>query len=212
MTADSERQQVRRRSDGEQTHATILDQAVRLASVEGVNQITLGRLAEKTGVSKSGVYAHFGSKERLQMEIIQAADEIFNREVIQPGLDAPEGLARLKSLYEAYMSYVERDVFPGGCFFAGLIAEFDAQRGPIHDAVTAGRRGWDELVEGLIREAQQRGEIASSVVPRTLAFELDAVTDHTNMMYTLFRDPETIERGRTILAGIFERYSTAMTG
>ncbi|MFW6075621.1 MAG: TetR/AcrR family transcriptional regulator [Chloroflexota bacterium] len=208
MVQKHEPEQPRRRSDGEQTHATILGQAVRLASIEGVNQITIGRLAEKTGVSKSGVYAHFGSKERLQMEVIRAADEIYAREVIQPGLEAPEGLPRLMNLYEAYVSYIERDVFPGGCFFAGLIAEFDAQSGPIHEAVVAGRRQWDELVEGLIRVAQQGGDLDPSVNPKDLAFELDAIIDHTNMMYTLFRDPVSIQRGRAILADIFKRIAT----
>lgn len=205
MIEDFEPEQTQRRSDGEHTHAVILDKAVRLASIKGVNQITLGRLAEKTGVSKSGVYAHFGSKERLQAEIIQAAEQIFQREVIQPALQAPEGLPRLKSFYESYISYVERDVFPGGCFFAGLVSEFDAQTGPIHEAVVAGRRQMEEMVRDLVRDAQTRGEIAEHVDPYLLVFELDALIDHTNFLYVLYRDPTVIERGRAAVAAAIDR-------
>ena len=196
METSNDYEQPRRRSDGEQTHQAILDRAVKLASIEGVNQITLGRLAHATGVSKSGVYAHFKSKERLQMEIIQAAAEIYEREVIQPGLQAEDGLPRLINLYEAFMSYVEREVFPGGCFFAGLISEFDAQSGPVHEAVIAGHREWEGLVVSLIQDAQQRGEIDSGVDPAFLAFQLDAVKDHANFLYTLYRSPELLQRGR----------------
>lgn len=199
--------QPKRRSDGEHTHASILDAAVRLASIEGVNQITLGRLAERTGVSKSGVYAHFKSKERLQMEIIQAADEIFQREVIQPGLDAPEGLPRLQNFFMTYLDYIERDVFPGGCFFAGLVSEFDAQSGPIHEAVVTGRRRYDEMVEGIARDAQRRGELDPGVDPADLVFQLDAVVDHTNFLYTLYRDPAIITRARSIVSRTIERAS-----
>jgi AcrR family transcriptional regulator len=208
METTNEHEQPRRRSDGEQTHQAILDRAVKLASIEGVNQITLGRLAHATGVSKSGVYAHFKSKERLQMEIIEAAGEIFEREVVEPGLHAPKGLPRLINLYEAFLHYVEREVFPGGCFFAGLISEFDAQTGPVHEAVLAGHREWESLVVGLISDAQERGEIDSGVDPVVLAFQLDAVKDHANFLYTLYRDPAMIERGRAIIATTLERVKT----
>jgi AcrR family transcriptional regulator len=208
MDENSVSEQPRRRSDGEQTHQAILDRAVKLASIEGVNQITLGRLASATGVSKSGVYAHFKSKERLQIEIIEAAAEIYEREVIQPGLQAEEGLPRLVSLYEAFLSYVEREVCPGGCFFAGLISEFDAQSGPVHEAVIAGHREWEGLVVSHIQEAQERGEIDPLTDPTYLAFQLDAVKDHANFLYTLYRDPDMIERGRSVIASTLEQVRT----
>jgi AcrR family transcriptional regulator len=207
MSETDASEQPRRRSDGEQTHAAILDTAVRLASIEGVSPITLGRLAEATGVSKSGVYAHFKSKERLQTEIIEAAAEIYEREVIAPAYEVPEGLPRLKQLYESYFSYIERAVFPGGCFFAGLISEFDAQSGPIHEIVVAGRQEWDELVVNFVHDAQQLGHISSAVEPEMLAFELDAITDHTNFLYVLYRDSTAIEQGRTLIDQIFSRIS-----
>ncbi len=169
---------------------------MRLASVEGLGSLTIGRLARELEMSKSGVFAHFRSKQRLQEETIEAAGEVFEREVLGPGLDAPEGLARLESLCEAYFSYVERGVFPGGCFFAHLLAEFDAPEGPIHDLVVTGQREWLELLEGLIHTARERGELASDTDPGQLAFELYAALELANFLSTLFRESETVDRGR----------------
>src|SRR5690606_8684947 len=121
--------------NGLRTRAAILDAATRLASVDGVQGLTLGRLAAELGVSKSGLFAHFGSKEQLQLDTIDAALEIFGREVIAPAEEAPEGLERLEALLAAYFGYLERWVFPGGCFFAGLLAEIDAQAGAVHQRV-----------------------------------------------------------------------------
>jgi AcrR family transcriptional regulator len=196
MGNDSAIAEPRRRSDGEQTHAAILDAAMRLASIEGLGSLTIGRLARELGVSKSGVFAHFRSKQRLQQETIAAAEAVFEREVLAPGLDAPAGLARLESLCEAYLSYLERGVFPGGCFFAQLLAEFDAPRGPIHDAVVVGQQGWLGLLEQQIATAQEQGELAPEVEPQQLAFELYAPLELANYLATLYDDATIIERGR----------------
>jgi AcrR family transcriptional regulator len=185
-----------RRSDGEQTHAAILDTAMRLASVEGLGSLTIGRLARELGISKSGVFAHFRSKERLQAETVDAASEVFEREVLAPGLAAPEGLAQIESLCEAYLSYIEREVFPGGCFFAHLLAEYDAQTGPVHDQVAAGQRGWLGLLERLIRTAKQQGQLDPTADPAQLAFELSAPVELANYWSVLYRDTSFIERGR----------------
>ncbi|MQA13759.1 MAG: TetR family transcriptional regulator [Pseudonocardiaceae bacterium] len=189
----------RRRSDGEQTHTAILAAAMRVASIEGLGSLTVGRLAEELGVSKSGVFAHFRSKQRLQQETIAAAGEVFEREVLGPGLAAPDGLARLEGLCEAYLSYVERGVFPGGCFFAHLLAEFDAQTGPVHDEVVTGQRGWLGLLEGLVDTARQRGELDPATDAGQLAFELYAPLELANYLSTLHRDPAIVDRGRTAI-------------
>ena len=186
----------RRRSDGEQTHAAILDAAMRLASIEGLSSLTIGRLARELGVSKSGVFAHFRSKQRLQQETIAAAGEVFEREVLAPASEAPEGLARLEALCEAYLSYVERGVFPGGCFFAHLLAEFDAPDGPIHDEVDATQRGWLALLEEHITIAQRAGDLRAEVDRSQLAFELYAPLELANYLATLHRDPSLTDRGR----------------
>jgi AcrR family transcriptional regulator len=186
----------RRRSDGEQTHAAILDAAMRLASIEGLSSLTIGRLARELGASKSGVFAHFRSKQRLQQETIGAAAEVFEREVFAPASTAPEGLARLEALCEAYLSYVERGVFPGGCFFAHLLAEFDAPDGPIHDEVAATQRGWLRLLTEHISIAQRAGDLAPDVDGDQLAFELYAPLELANYLATLYRDPSLTDRGR----------------
>lgn len=194
--ADTLRQSRVRRSDGERTHAAILQAALELASVEGIAALTLGRLAERVGVSKSGLYAHFRSKRNLQLEVLAAAREIFEREVIERGLAASPGRARLEALCDAYLAYVERRVFPGGCFFAGMLAEFDAQAGELHREAAADQREWVELVESLVREAQQHGELSAETDPAQLAFDITAAVEHANYYSVLFDDPTVIERAR----------------
>lgn len=194
-----------RRSDGQHTHAAILDAAVRLASIEGLGSLTIGRLASELGVSKSGVFAHFRSKQRLQQETIAAAEEIFQREVLQPGMAAPQGRARLERLCEAYLSYVEREVFPGGCFFAHLLAELDATDGPLHDTLANGQQGWVGLLEQQITTAQSAGELDAGLDPRQLAFELYAPLELANYFATLYRDASFVERGRAAVTATIAR-------
>ncbi len=191
-----------RRSDGAQTHAAILAAAMRLASIEGLGSLTVGRLARELGVSKSGVFAHFRSKQRIQQETIEAAGEVFEREVLRPGLTRAEGIARLHGLCEAYLSYIERGVFPGGCFFAQLLAEYDAQPGPVHDQVCADQRSWLSLLEGEVRTAQQHGELDPDADPAQLAFELSAPVELANYLSVLYQDPRFVERGRTAVRAV----------
>jgi AcrR family transcriptional regulator len=199
----------RHRSDGLRTHTAILDAATRLASVEGVHGLTFGRLAEVLDVSKSGLYSHFGSKEQLQRETIETAQAIFQREVFSPVLEAPDGLARLERLIQVYFSYVERWVFPGGCFFAALLAEADARADAIHDLVVGIEREWAEALSGFVRSAQGNGEIAADADVSQLVFELNAVLEMANYQFVLFRDPEILELGRRAAAGVLRRHRTA---
>ena len=194
-----------RRSDGAATHAAILDAAVRIASIEGLGSLTIGRLARDLGISKSGVFAHFASKVQLQRETIQAARVVFGREVLRPTLAAPEGLRQVEAFCEAYLGYVERGVFPGGCFFAHVLAEFDAQDGPIHAEVVADQRAWRHAVGGQIDLAKRVGEIAPDVDGEQLAFELLAALDLSNFLSTLERDPSVVERGRRAVRAAIAR-------
>src|SRR5690606_23488444 len=120
----------RRRSDGERTRRTILETASRLATVEGLEGLSLGRLAQETGMSKSGLFAHFGSKEELQLATVDWAEEVFHAEVVDPALARPPGLERLWTLCDRFLRHVEDAVFPGGCFFASAAAELDTRPGP----------------------------------------------------------------------------------
>lgn len=201
-----------RRSDGERSHVAILEAAMRLASVEGLGSLTFGRLAGELGLTKSGVAAHFDSRQHLQQETIAAAQHIFDREVLEPGLAAGEGIAQLERVCAAYLSYLERGVFAGGCFFAQLLAEFDAPSGPIHDAVAEGQRGWLGLLEGLAATARQRGEIGADVDPTQLAFELYAPLELANFLAMLYRDTSMIDRGRAAVRDTMERARHAERG
>ena len=194
----------KRRSDGAETHAAILEAATRLASVEGLRGLTLGQLAAELGVSKSGLYAHFGSKEQLQLETIEAAMAIFGKEVVAHAHAAPPGLARLEALFAAYFSYLERWVFPGGCFFSGLLAEMDAQSGAVHDRVVRIERDWAEAMRAYVAEAQELGELRPDVDIPQLVFELYACMELANYHFVLFRDPVVLERGRRAMARILE--------
>ena len=194
-----------RRSDGARTHEAILEASARLASVEGVHGLTIGRLAEELGVSKSGLFAHFGSKEALQLETVEAAQRIFEREVVQPTLEAPEGLPRLEALFEAFFSYLARGVFPGGCFFAGLLADEGPRSGPVHDRAELLERDWVDFMDELVRQARKLGHIRKEVDVGQLAFELYAYLELANYHFVLFRDPGVLERGRVAVTDRLSR-------
>jgi AcrR family transcriptional regulator len=195
----------RRRSDGERTHAAILKTAVRIASVEGIRGLTIGRLADATGISKSGLYSHFRSKEALQLQTIEAAMAIFRQEVMEPALAVESGAPRLQALLDAFFSYVERRVFPGGCFFAGLLGEEDARSGPVHDVVVAWERESVDVLAELIDAGRRRGEFRRDVDPRQLAFELYACLEMANFHAVLFDDAEPLQRGRLAVRAALDR-------
>src|SRR3954468_12801071 len=110
----------KRRTDGERSRKAILQEAARLATVEGINGLSIGRLAEAVGMSKSGLFAHFGSKEELQLATIGTANEVFAEQVVRPALRGESGIERLRLLCERFLGHVEDDVFTGGCFFASV--------------------------------------------------------------------------------------------
>lgn len=170
-----------------------------LASVDGIHGLTIGRLAEQLGVSKSGLYAHFGSKLDLQLETIDSATQVFFSQVVEPAIQEPPGVARVLRLADAYLSYVERRVFPGGCFFAGLIPEVDAQEGPIRDAIAGMVRTWEQVLDQSVKEAQERREIPSDLDRSLLVFQIQAALDLGNYYFILFDDPGQIARARTVI-------------
>ncbi len=142
------------------------------------------------------MFAHFRSKERLQQETVEAASGVCEREVLVPGLAAPGGLAQVEGLCEAYLSYVERGVFPGGCFFAQLLADYDARTGPLHDRIFEDQRGWLGLLKRLIGVAQQQGELDLTVDPVRLAFELSGPVELATYWSVLYRDTSFVGHGR----------------
>jgi AcrR family transcriptional regulator len=182
---------------GERTREAILDEAARLATVDGLEGLSIGKLAEATGMSKSGLYAHFGSKLDLQLATIEAARQTFADEVLVPALRSPKGIERLLAACEAFLSHVERRIFPGGCFFAAAAVDVGTRPGPLHDAILAQRLDWLKLLERLAREAAELGQLNSTTDPAQLAFELQALLVAANTSYILQGDPCAFDRALT---------------
>jgi AcrR family transcriptional regulator len=186
----------RRRADGERTRSAILEAAARMATVEGLDGLSIGRLAQSTGMSKSGLFAHFGSKEELQLATIAAAEDVFQIEVLDPAMAAPEGLPRLRVLCDRFLVHVEEGVFPGGCFFASAAAELDTRPGPLRDRVAEVYDGWITLMEGSLRRAQELGQLDRSLDPEQIAFEVNAMLAEANGLFLLRGDPRAFEMAR----------------
>jgi AcrR family transcriptional regulator len=184
------------RTKGERTRATILDEAARLATLVGLDGLTIGGLANAIGMSKSGLYAHFGSKQELQLATVDAARETFVAEVLRPALAAPKGIQRLLALCETYLSHIERRVFPGGCFFSAAAADVGSWPGPLRDSIAAQRQDWLTVLERLAREAQQLDELDRKLDPTQLAFELQAILAAANTSFILHGDQAAFERAR----------------
>jgi AcrR family transcriptional regulator len=192
--------EVERPTKGERTRTAILHEAARLATVEGLERLSIGGLAAETGMSKSGLYSHFGSKEELQLATVEAARASFIEEVVTPAIRATSpGSGRLLALCDGFLSYVERRVFPGGCFFVATSAELGSRPGPVHDRVAAYQRQWSELLRETAREAQAEGDLPADLDPDQLAFELGAVLAGTNIVAVLHSDDTAIERARRVI-------------
>jgi AcrR family transcriptional regulator len=187
------------RVDGEQSRAKILTAAVRLATVEGIERLSLARLAAETGMSKSGVFGLFGSKQVLQLATIDAAREIFIAEVIAPALDRELGREQLLALCEGFLDYIARRQWPEGCFFASVAAEVGAGDGPLRDRVAEGQKEWVGLLAYNARRAIEGGQLSGASDPDGIALELSTMLTGIDIAYLLHRDAELLERIRVII-------------
>jgi AcrR family transcriptional regulator len=185
-----------RAAQGERTRHAILEVAVHLASAEGLEGLTIGKLASKLAMSKSGLFAHFGSKEELQLATVEAARFIFIREVVQPALEVEQGLLRLWRLCDIWLDYVQRQVFEGGCFFAAAAAEFDSRPGLVRDRIAAIMKQWLEGLESAIRESQAAGQLQREISAPQLAFEINALEMGANWSFQLYGDPQAYAKAR----------------
>lgn len=186
----------RPRADGERSRERILRAAAALATVEGLDGLSIGRLAEHVGMSKSGLYAHFRSKEELQLATVETASAVLAAHVVVPAQEVPEGAGRLLALCDGFLSHVERRVFPGGCFFASSSSELGSRPGPVRDRIADAYREWIALLEGEIRKAQDFGELDGEVDAAQLAFELNGMLIAANAFFLLFEDDEQLARAR----------------
>jgi AcrR family transcriptional regulator len=184
-------------SHGARTRQAILATAADLATVDGLDGLSIGRLADELSMSKSGLFAHFGSKQDLQLATIEEARRRYVQEVIQPALAANRGIRRLHALCESFLSYLHRGVFPGGCFFASAMAEFDAKaQGPVRDRIAECQAQWMDTLERAVADAQAEAELQGDTDPQQLAFELEAALLSANWYYHLYHDPAYLERAR----------------
>jgi AcrR family transcriptional regulator len=181
---------------GQRTRNSILEVAAALATQEGLEPLSIGRLAEATAMSKSGLFAHFGSKEELQLATVDHAAKLFVAEVIDPARSAPKGLARIWALCDHMIGYSERQVFPGGCFFAATSFEFNNRPGPVRDRIEEMIRSWLSYLEHAVEQAQEAGELDPNASAREVAFQLDAFAQASNAQYQLFRDPQVFDDAR----------------
>jgi AcrR family transcriptional regulator len=179
------------------TRHTILAHAARVGSAEGLEAVSLQRLASDLGMSKSGLFAHFGSKEELHLATIESAAQTFTEEVLRPALTMPRGVGRVWALCNSWLSYLERGVFPGGCFFWAVAEEYDSRRpGPVRDSVLQKKNYWSYSLQRAVREAQEIGEIAPDVDSEQLAWELDSLLGGANSGFKGDEGQRAIERGR----------------
>src|SRR5215470_323903 len=187
------------RADGERTRAAILRTATSLATVEGLEGLSIGHLADAIGLSKSGLYAHFGSKQELQLATVEAAERILDEEVIQPALAAEPGRAQLAAACEAYFSYVQRHVFPGGCFFAATALEMGTRPGPVKDRIAAIQSDFTALLASFAATAIGQHELPAGEDPGRLAFELHAILLAADTKFVLLDDPAVLDLARQIV-------------
>ena len=176
-----------------------------MATVEGIEGLSIGRLAGAVGMSKSGLFAHFGSKEDLQLATIEAANEIFEERVLAPAAVADTGLERLRLLADGYLRYIEDETFPGGCFFASVLAEVDMRPGAVRERLVRFLSEWLGTLERAVRDAQGEGAIAVSEDPAQLVFEIEAAIFLANTQFVVSRNAEPIERARRMIDYVISR-------
>ena len=184
------------------THAAIVAHAVDVASVEGLEGLTIGRLASDLEMSKAGVIGHFGTKEALQLEALQAATAVFRREVWEPHEHRRPGLPRLTAICEAWIDYLDRGVFPGGCFLTAAACEFDGRPGPVREAVRAALARWRRTLENEVRTARAAGNLPPRTDPALVAFQISAIALATNQGIQLLGDHRTTKHARAAMRAV----------
>lgn len=197
-----------RKAQGERTRKAILEKAVHIASAEGLEGLTIGRLALELSMSKSGLFAHFGSKEDLQVATVEAARAIFIQQVIRPAFETAQGLVRLWTLCDIWLSHVQCGVFRGGCFFAAVAAEFDSRPGPVRDRIAEIMKEWLATLRNTIIEAQNAGQLAREVDATQLAFEFNSLELGANWEFQLYGDMRAFTRAREAIRERLARYAT----
>ncbi|HEY1377440.1 MAG TPA: TetR/AcrR family transcriptional regulator [Gemmataceae bacterium] len=185
------------RADGVESRRAILHAAATLATTRGLEGLSLGELAQHIGMSKSGLFAHFKSKEELELAAVETAAEVFAAEVLRPAADSPRGLARVVALGEAFLGHLQRRVFPGGCFFAAVSVQLAASPGRPRDRVMEFIREWQAQFTDALGQAHDSGELPRGADIDQLAFEVTAMLVRANFTWVVSGDPHVLDQART---------------
>jgi AcrR family transcriptional regulator len=184
---------------GARTRQAILREAASLATLDGLEGLSIGNLATALGMSKSGLYAHFRSKQELQLATIDEAGQIFFDEVINPALEAPSGLAQLRVLCDSFFAHLVRRTFPGGCFFAGAVLEMGTRPGPVKDRIVDFQTMFVGLVHQFAAAALEQGELIDDD-PAQLAFEINGLLLAADATFVLKNDDAALDVPRAVIA------------
>lgn len=186
---------------GESTRNAILDEAMQMTSRVGVTALSIGALATETRMSKSGLYAHFNSKEQLQLQLLQHVRERFVDGVIRPALGAPRGEPRVRAVFDGWLGW-ERSAFDGGCIFVSLAAELDGRPGPVRDALVDNERDWLDLLASTAATAVGTGEFRTDLDTEQFAYETHAIMLGHHHANRLMRDDRALERTTTAFESV----------
>ncbi|HUQ24783.1 MAG TPA: TetR/AcrR family transcriptional regulator [Burkholderiales bacterium] len=192
---------------GEQTRAAILDQALQIASKLGLEGLTIGSLADATGMSKSGLFAHFGSREDLQLAVLEHAAQLYGNKVFMPALKIERGLPRLRALFAQWLEWTISSGLPGGCIMISAAAEYDDRPGPIRDAVIANQNRGRAISEKAVRLAIEEGHLRANTDPEQIAFEMLAIVLASHNYRRLLGDKEARKRALTAFDQLVGRHA-----
>jgi AcrR family transcriptional regulator len=184
----------KRPTKGQSTRYAILDHAVRLATQTGLEGLTIGRLASEMGLSKSGLFAHFRSKEALQIQVLDAAAERFVDEVVRPALRERRGEPRLRAMFDRWLAWTKSNSGPGGCLFVAAAAELDDRPGAVRERLVSLQRGWLEILGIVYRTGIEEGHFRADVEPEQFAHDLYSVMLGYHHAERLLRDPRAAAR------------------
>jgi AcrR family transcriptional regulator len=189
----------KQRADGARTREAIVREAVSLATVDGLEGLSIGNLANALDMSKSGLYAHFGSKEELQLATVDEARRVFQAEVIEPALAAPPGLGQIVAVCDAFFDHLSRRTFPGGCFFAGAVLEMGTRPGAVREAVSEFQDDFTGLIRNFVTTALRQHELPADEDADALTFELNGTILAANANFVLHQNPAALDLARAVV-------------
>lgn len=194
---------------GERTRAAILDAALRLVSKSGLDGLTIGTLADATGMSKSGLFAHFGSREELLLAVLNHGQQEFIEVVLNPALRKPRGVPRLRAMFVNWLDWTESADLPGGCPMIGGATEFDDKPGPVRDMLATGQRAWIDTLQRAVRQAREEGQVRASTDPEQIAFEMFGIALVVHHHRRLLGYQKARERALAALDALLERHAAS---